>query len=78
MTPCLVRGRGIHLGAAPHRGRRALLSTGGIAFRDLGLHYLLPMAGLIAYTPLKQEEEPSPRVECLGVRLAFRHTPTSF
>ena len=41
---------------------------GGPAFRDSASDYLLQMADLIAHALLKQEEEPSPKVDgCLGV-----------
>lgn len=45
---------------------------GGPAFRDSASDYLLQMADLIARALLKQEEEPSPRVDGrLGVGKAF-------
>ena len=44
---------------------------GGPAFRSSHSDCLLQMADLIAHALLKQEEEPSPRVERLGVNRAF-------
>ena len=44
---------------------------GGPAFRSSDSDYLLQMADLIAHSLLKQEEEPVPRVERLGVARAF-------
>ena len=44
---------------------------GGPAFRSSHSDYLLQMADLIAHALLKQEEEPSPRVERLGIGRAF-------
>ena len=44
---------------------------GGPAFRSSHSDYLLQMADLIAHALLKQEEEPSLRVERLGVAQAF-------
>ena len=44
---------------------------GGPAFRSPHSDHLLQMADLIAHTLLKQAEEPSPRVERLGVAQAF-------
>ena len=44
---------------------------GGPAFRSSDSDYLLQMADLIAHALLKQEEEPVPRVERLGVAQAF-------
>ena len=44
---------------------------GGPAFRSSHSDYLLQMADLIAHALLKQEEEPVPRVERLGVGQAF-------
>ena len=43
----------------------------GPAFRSSHSDYLLQMADLIAHALLKQEEEPSPRVERLGIARAF-------
>ena len=45
---------------------------GGPAFRSSHSDHLLQMADLIAHALLKQEEEPSPRVERLGIARAFR------
>ena len=45
---------------------------GGPAFRSSHSDYLLQMADLIAHALLKQQEEPSPRVERLGIDRAFR------
>ena len=44
---------------------------GGPAFRSSHSDYLLQMADLIAHALLKQEEEPSPRVERLSIDRAF-------
>ena len=44
---------------------------GGPAFRGSRSDYLLQMADLIAHALLKQGEEPSPRVERLGIGRAF-------
>ena len=44
---------------------------GGPAFRSSHSDFLLQMADLIAHALLKQEEEPVPRVERLGVGQAF-------
>ncbi len=44
---------------------------GGPAFRSSHSDHLLQMADLIAHALLKQEEEPSPRVERLGIDRAF-------
>ena len=44
---------------------------GGPAFRSSDGDYLLQMADFIAHALLKQEEEPVPRVEDLGIREAF-------
>ncbi len=44
---------------------------GGPAFRSSHSDHLLQMAGLIAHALLKQEEEPSPRVERLGIERAL-------
>ena len=44
---------------------------GGPAFRSSHADYLLQMADHIAHALLKEEEEPSPRVERLGVNQAF-------
>lgn len=44
---------------------------GGPAFRSSHSDYLLQMADVIAHALLKQEEEPVPRVERLGVGQAF-------
>ena len=44
---------------------------GGPSFRSSQDDDLLQMADLIAHALLKQEEEPSPRVEGLGIHLAF-------
>ena len=44
---------------------------GGPAFRSSHSDNLLQMADLIAHALLKQEEEPSPRVERLGIDRAF-------
>ena len=44
---------------------------GGPAFRSSHSDHLLQMADLIAHALLKQEEEPSPRVERLGIDHAF-------
>ena len=44
---------------------------GDPAFRSSHSDYLLQMADLIAHALLKQEEEPSPRVERLGIGRAF-------
>ena len=44
---------------------------GGPAFRSSEGDYLLQMADLIAHALLKQEEEPVPRVEGLGIHEAF-------
>ena len=44
---------------------------GGPTFRDSASDCLLQMADLIAHALLKQEEEPSPRVERQGVDKAF-------
>ncbi len=44
---------------------------GGPAFRSFHSDLLLQMANLIARVLLKQEEEPSPKVERLGSRMAF-------
>ena len=44
---------------------------GGPAFRSSHADCLLQMADLIAHALLKQEEEPSPRVERLGIARAF-------
>ena len=40
---------------------------GGPAFRDSASDRLLQMAGLIAHSLLKQEDEPSPRVDREGI-----------
>ncbi len=45
---------------------------GGPSFRSSHSDHLLQMADLIAHALLKQEEEPSPRVERLGIDRAFR------
>ena len=45
---------------------------GGPAFRSSHSDYLLQMADLIAHALLKQQEEPSPRVQRLGIDRAFR------
>ena len=45
---------------------------GGPAFRSSHADCLLQMADLIAHALLKQEEEPSPRVERQGIARAFR------
>ena len=45
---------------------------GGPAFRSSHSDHLLQMADLIAHALLKQEEEPSPRMERLGIARAFR------
>ena len=44
---------------------------GGPSFRSSDGDYLLQMADFIAHALLKQEEEPVPRVEDLGIREAF-------
>ena len=44
---------------------------GGPTFRSSHSDWLLQMADLIAHALLKQEEEPSPRVERLGIDQAF-------
>ena len=44
---------------------------GGPAFRSSDADYLLQMADFVAHALLKQEEEPVPRVEDLGIRDAF-------
>ena len=44
---------------------------GGPAFRRSDGDYLLQMADFIAHALLKQEEEPVPRVEDLGIREIF-------
>ena len=44
---------------------------GGPAFRSSRSDYLLQMANLIAHALLKQEEQPSPRVEEFGIRRCF-------
>ena len=44
---------------------------GGPVFRSSHSDWLLQMADLIAHALLKQEEEPSPRVERLGIDRAF-------
>ena len=44
---------------------------GGPAFRSSDSDYLLQMADLIAHALLKQEEEPVPRVESMGIQEAF-------
>ena len=44
---------------------------GGPAFRSSDSDHLLQMADLIAHALLKQEEDPSPRGDELGVNLAF-------
>ena len=44
---------------------------GGPAFRSSHADCLLQMADLIAHALLKQEEEPSPRVERQGIARAF-------
>ena len=44
---------------------------GGPAFRSSDADYLLQMADLIAHALLKQEEEPVPRVESMGIHEAF-------
>ena len=44
---------------------------GGPAFRSSDGDYLLQMADFIAHALLKQEEEPIPRVEDLGIHQAF-------
>ena len=44
---------------------------GGPAFRSSDGDYLLQMADFIAHALLKQEEEPVPRVEDLGICEAF-------
>ena len=44
---------------------------GGPAFRSSHSDYLLQMADLIAHALLKQEEEPVPRVQRLGIGQAF-------
>ena len=44
---------------------------GGPAFRSSHADFLLQMADLIAHALLKQEEEPSPRVERQGIARAF-------
>ncbi len=44
---------------------------GGPAFRSSHSDHMLQMADLIAHALLKQEEEPSPRVERLGIDRAF-------
>ena len=44
---------------------------GGPAFRSSDSDHLLQMADLIAHALLKQEEEPVPRVENLGIHDAF-------
>ena len=44
---------------------------GGPAFRSSHSDHLLQMADLIAHALLKQEEEPSPRVQRLGIGRAF-------
>ena len=44
---------------------------GGPAFRSSHADCLFQMADLIAHALLKQEEEPSPRVERLGIARAF-------
>ena len=48
---------------------------GGPAFRSLHADHLLQMADVIAHPPLKQEEEPSARIERLGVKQAFGILP---
>ncbi len=44
---------------------------GGPAFRSSDSDYLLQMADLVAHALLKQEEEPVPRVEDMGIQEAF-------
>ena len=44
---------------------------GGPTFRSSHSDWLLQMADLIAHALLKQEEEPSPRVERPGIDQAF-------
>ena len=44
---------------------------GGPAFRSSDTDHLLQMADLIAHALLKQEEEPVPRVEDMGIHEAF-------
>ena len=44
---------------------------GGPAFRSSDGDYLLQMADFIAHALLKQEEDPVPRVEGLGIHEAF-------
>ena len=44
---------------------------GGPAFRSSDGDYLLQMADFIAHALLKQEEDPVPRVEDLGIHEAF-------
>ena len=44
---------------------------GGPSFRSSDCDYLLQMTDFIAHALLKQEEEPVPRVEDLGVQEAF-------
>ena len=44
---------------------------GGPAFRSSDSDHLLQMADLIAHALLKQEEEPVPRVESMGIHEAF-------
>ena len=44
---------------------------GGPTFRSSHADFLLQMADLIAHALLKQEEEPSPRVERQGIARAF-------
>ena len=45
---------------------------GGPTFRSSHSDYLLQMADLIAHALVKREEEPSPRVERLGIDRALR------
>ena len=45
-------------------------AIGGSVYRNSHSDYLLQIANLIAHALLKQEEEPSPRVEHLGIRRA--------
>ena len=44
---------------------------GGPAFRSSDTDHLLQMADLVAHALLKQEEEPVPRVEDMGIHEAF-------
>ena len=44
---------------------------GGPSFRDSASDHLFQLVDLIAHALLKQEEEPSPRVECQGVARTF-------